>query len=71
MFKKCRLNVSQFVKQVYIDCFGKPLELNSKSWIQSLVCKSCVESLRLWTNKKNIYFLVQNPSNLLPVIFVL
>lgn len=53
MFKKFRLNVSNFVKKAYLDYFGFPLLTNAKPWIPSLVCKNCVESLRLWANKKD------------------
>lgn len=61
MFKECRLNVSDFVKQAYMDYFGKPLETNIKPWIPNLVCKSCVESLRLWANKKRPTFKYKSP----------
>lgn len=61
MFKEFRLNPSDLVKQAYMDLFGLPYETNNKPWIPSLVCKSCVESLRLWVNKKRPHFKYQTP----------
>ncbi|GBP00717.1 hypothetical protein EVAR_68266_1 [Eumeta japonica] len=37
MFKKFRLNVSDFVKKAYLDYFGFPLPTNAKPWIPSLL----------------------------------
>lgn len=44
-----------------MDYFGKPLVINIKPWIPNLVCKSCVESLRLWANKKRPTFKYKSP----------
>lgn len=60
-FKNCRLSVSAFIKQVYFDYFGFPLDTRDKYWIPHMVCKICVESLRLWANKKRPHFKYQTP----------
>lgn len=61
MFQKFRLNVPDFVKKAYFDYFGFPLPSNAKPWIPSLLCKSCVKSLRLWANKKRPTFKYKAP----------
>lgn len=48
--------MSEFVKQVYMDYFGKPIEIDIKLWMPNLVCESCVKYLRFWANKKYLYF---------------
>lgn len=53
--------MSDFVKKAYLDYFGLPLPTNTKPWIPSLVCKNCVESLRLWANKKRPSFKYKAP----------
>ncbi|CAG9785945.1 unnamed protein product [Diatraea saccharalis] len=59
MFKECRLNVTAFVNKAYKNYFGHPLEMKNKPWIPQKVCKTCVEFLRLWTNKKRNKFRYQ------------
>ncbi|CAG9794568.1 unnamed protein product [Diatraea saccharalis] len=59
MFKECRLNVTAFVNEAYKNYFGHPLEMKNKPWIPQKVCKTCVEFLRLWTNKKRNKFRYQ------------
>lgn len=41
-------NITDFVKEVYTAYFGLQIEKLDKSWVPHKVCKSCVESLRLW-----------------------
>lgn len=60
-FKNCRLGVSEFITQVYFDYFGFALDIRDKYWIPHMVCKTCVESLRLWANKKRPHFKYQTP----------
>lgn len=60
-FKNCRLSVSEFIKQVYFDYFGFALDTRDKYWVPHMVCKTCVESLRLWANKKRPHFKYQTP----------
>ncbi|GBP53358.1 hypothetical protein EVAR_41195_1 [Eumeta japonica] len=47
MIGKFRLNVSDFVKKVYLDYFGFPLSTNATSWIPSLQRNRCVTSRTL------------------------
>ena len=62
IFQKYRLSVSDFVKQAYLKCCGFPLETKNKYyWVPNVVCKICVEELRLWTTKKRISFKFQSP----------
>lgn len=56
MFKDCCLNVTTFVIGAYKNYFGHSLEMIDKPWIPQKVCKTCVEFLRLWTNKKRNRF---------------
>lgn len=56
IFKEYRLNVTAFVIEAYKNYFGHPLEMKDKPWIPQKVCKTCVEFLRLWTNKKRNRF---------------
>ena len=60
-FKNWRLSVSKFIKQVYFDYFGFPLNTRDKYWVPHMVCKTCVESLRLWANKKRPHCKYQTP----------
>ncbi|CAH1113529.1 unnamed protein product [Psylliodes chrysocephalus] len=52
----CRLNVTTFVNEAYKNYIGHPLEMKNKPWISQKVCKTCVEFLRLWINKKRHSF---------------
>lgn len=56
MFKKYRLNVTAFVNEAYKNYFGHPMDMKKKPWIPQKVCKTCVEFLPLWTNKKRNRF---------------
>lgn len=56
MFQENRLNVTSFVNEAYKNYFGHPMEMKNKPWIPQKVCKTCVEFLRLWTNKKRNKF---------------
>ena len=56
IFKEYRLNVTAFVIEAYKNYFGHTLEMKDKPWIPQKVCKTCVEFLRLWTNKKRNRF---------------
>jgi hypothetical protein len=47
-----RQNITHFVKQVYEAYFGVKLGDQDKSWAPHKVCRSCVESLRLWSRGK-------------------
>ncbi|KAL4703622.1 hypothetical protein ACJJTC_007649 [Scirpophaga incertulas] len=60
-FQYCRLSVSDFIKQVYFYYFRFPLDTCDKYWVPHMVCKTCVESLRLWANKKRPHFKYQTP----------
>ncbi|XP_071052774.1 uncharacterized protein [Onthophagus taurus] len=47
--EKQRRNINDFVKQAYQAYFGKHLGQQDKCWVPHKVCKTCVESLRYWT----------------------
>lgn len=61
VFQKFRLSVTDFVKQAYLECFGFPIKSQNKPWAPSVVCKVCVEELRLWATKKRLSFKFQSP----------
>jgi hypothetical protein len=60
-FKKFRLVVSDYVKQVYFENFGFNFDTRNKPWVPNMVCKPCIEVLRLWRNKKRPHFKYQTP----------
>ncbi|QQP52960.1 Uncharacterized protein FKW44_005268 [Caligus rogercresseyi] len=45
-------NITDFVKRAYKAYFDMKLGDQDKSWAPHMVCKTCVESLRGWTNGK-------------------
>ena len=45
-------NITDFVKRAYKAYFDMKLGDQDKSWAPHMVCKTCVESLRDWTNGK-------------------
>lgn len=47
--EKQRRNINDFVKEVYQAYFGKKLGQQDKYWVPHKVCKTCVESLRYWS----------------------
>ena len=46
-----RKGISEFVKCVYLAYFKVMLGDQNKAWALYIVCKQCVEHLRLWTKK--------------------
>ncbi|XP_069623312.1 uncharacterized protein [Ranitomeya imitator] len=44
-----RANISAFVKQAYFAYFKVKLGDQDKPWAPHMVCKQCVEGLRMWT----------------------
>lgn len=53
--------MSEFVKRVYFDYFGFPLDISNKHGVPNIVCKTCVQSLRLWAYKKRPHFKYPTP----------
>lgn len=47
--EKQQRNINDFVKQAYQAYFNKHLGQQDKWWVPHKVCKSCVESLRYWS----------------------
>ena len=47
-----RYAISDFVKQAYLAYFKVKLDDQDKSWASHIVCKTCIEHLRQWTNRK-------------------
>jgi hypothetical protein len=45
-------NITDFVKQSYYAYFGLKLGDQEKSFAPHVCCKTCVEGLRRWRNKK-------------------
>ena len=52
VMEKQKRNITEFVKRAYKVYFGMKLGDHDKSWAPHIVCKTCVESLRGWTNGK-------------------
>ena len=48
-----RRNITDFVKRVYLAYFKVPLGDQDKRWAPHKVCKTCVETLRSWSQGKN------------------
>ena len=44
--------ITDFVKQAYLAYFKVKLGDQDKSWAHHIVCKTCIEHLRQWTNKQ-------------------
>lgn len=59
--KKIRLDVSDYVKQVYFENFGFSFDTRNKPWVPNVVCKPYIEALRLWENQKRPHFKYQTP----------
>ena len=51
--KTQRRNITDFVKSVYFAYFKVPLGDQDKRWAPHKVCKTCVETLRSWSQGKN------------------
>ena len=47
-----RKPVTEFIKRAYHTYFGMKLGNHDKAWAPHMVCKICIEYLRLWTNGK-------------------
>ena len=47
-----RMNISDFLKKVYLADFQVRLGDQDKYWALHQVCKPCVENLRQWTKEK-------------------
>lgn len=52
MVKKQQLNITDFVKKVYLVYFKLKLGDQDKVWAPHKVCKRCVEDLRNWSKIK-------------------
>ena len=52
VIERQKRNVTDFVKNAYKAYFGMVLGDQDKTWAPHIVCKTCVESLRGWTNGK-------------------
>ena len=52
MMAQQKRNITDFVKRAYKAYFDMKLGDQDKSWAPHMVCKTCVESLRGWTNGK-------------------
>ena len=50
--EKQKRNITDFVRRAYKAYFDMKLGDQDKSWAPHIVCKTCVESLRGWTNGK-------------------
>lgn len=50
--KANRKPISEFVKRAYVGYFGVKLGDQDKQWAPHIVCKTCIEQLRHWTNGK-------------------
>ena len=46
------VKITEFVKKAYYAYFGVKLGDQDKPWVSHVACKSCVEHLREWTNRK-------------------
>ena len=46
------VKITEFVIKAYLSYFGIKLGDQDKPWASHLVCRSCVEHLREWTNGK-------------------
>ena len=56
--QKQRRKITEFVKKAYQAHFGRNLAQKNKYWVPNIVCKSCVESLRYWSQgvRKGLQF---------------
>lgn len=50
--EKRKQNITEMVKQLYLEYFGISITNQEKPWVPHKVCKNCVESLRLWKNEE-------------------
>ena len=46
--------ITVFVKQTYYSYFKLKLGDQDKSWAPHTVCKTCIETLRSWTQQKKV-----------------
>ena len=51
-FEKNRKTISDFVRRAYLGYFGVKLGDQDRTWAPHIVCKTCTEHLRQWTNGK-------------------
>ena len=49
VFKGNRKTIDEFYMKAYYTSFQIKLGYNDKTWAPHFICKSCKESLRLWT----------------------
>lgn len=56
--QKQRKQITEFVKTTYQAYFGIKYVQKNKYWVPNIVCKSCVESLRYWSQggRKGLQF---------------
>ena len=52
ILKASRKPIFEFVKRAYVGYFGVKLRDQDKLWAPHIVCKTCTEHLRQWTNGK-------------------
>lgn len=50
--KEHRKTISDFVKRAYLGYFGVKLGDQDKTWAPHVMCKTCLEHLRQWSNGK-------------------
>ena len=56
ILKERKRSITNFVHKVYRAYFGVKLGDQDKPWAPHVVCKSCVEHLRMWTKGKTKSF---------------
>ena len=56
ILKEYKRSITDFVRKVYRAYFGVKLGDQDKPWAPHVVCKSCVEHLRMWTKGKTKSF---------------
>ena len=49
-----RRNINSFIKKIFFAYFGVPLGDQDKSLAPHQVCTTCVETLRSWSQGKNV-----------------
>ena len=56
ILKGHKKSITDFVCEVYLAYFGVKLGDQDKSWAPHVVCKTCIEHLRMWANGKTKSF---------------
>ena len=56
ILKEHKRSITDFVRKVYRAYFGVKLGDQDNPWAPHVVCKSCVEHLRMWTKGKTKSF---------------